>query len=143
MISFLSSGYSRPDPELSVVPCQSSVTEGDWCYSTIGKSAAEGSPGHPETCLLGTADVPGLETHTQSPEYQLTPQGDIHIAVFKSILLLAWRSVIFHTEEFPRQHQAKSKHLLLFSIICNLDSPFSSTERKLSLPAVVVPVHLK
>lgn len=64
LILFLSSGYGRSDPELSTVPCQSSATEGDWCYSTTGKSPAEGSPGHPETCLLCTADISGLETHT-------------------------------------------------------------------------------
>lgn len=57
--SVLSSGYSWPDPESGVVPSQSGTTEGGRCYSAIGQPAAEGSPGHTETHLLCSADIPG------------------------------------------------------------------------------------
>lgn len=63
LISVLSSGYGRSDPEPGTVPYQSGATEGGGYYSTAGKPAAEGSPGHTEKRLLCTADIPGLDTH--------------------------------------------------------------------------------
>lgn len=62
-MSVLSSGYGWSDPEPGTVPCQSGTAEGGRYYSTAGKPAAEGSPGHTETRLLGTADIPGVDAH--------------------------------------------------------------------------------
>lgn len=69
LISVLSSGYGWSDPEPGTVPCQSGAAEGGGYYSTVGKPAAEGSPGHTEARLLRTADIPGLDNaHTQTQQ---------------------------------------------------------------------------
>ena len=70
LILLLSPGHSWFDPEPGTVPSQSSATEGGRCYSSIGQPATEGSPGHAETRLLDTADIPGLEsTHTHTHKH--------------------------------------------------------------------------
>lgn len=61
LISILFSGYGWTDPELGIVPCQSGAAEGGGYYSTAGKPAAQGPPGHTAACLLRTADIPGMD----------------------------------------------------------------------------------
>lgn len=76
LIYVLSLGHGRSDPEPGTVPDQSGTTEGGRRYSTIGQPAAEGSPGHTETRLLCTADIPGLDNaHTQTHTLDRNPSS--------------------------------------------------------------------
>lgn len=104
LISVLSSGNSWSDPEPGTVPGQSGTAEGGRCHSTIGQPAAEGSPGHTETRVFCTADIPGLSVYLSIISIQVS---------FTKMSPESKKKKNFKLQGFPavRNKQTKTQHI--------------------------------